>query len=88
MWNKIRVWFLVLLLAAACFTVGLFAYNIPLPWAARLTYIKDERIKACFAVYDSVGAHFGPYFTYVPCELVDKADWQFYVRQAQHLEKH
>lgn len=47
--------------------------------AMELTYFKDERTKICYAYH---GAHFdyGPYFTAVPCELVDKADWQYYER--------
>ena len=58
-------------------------HTLTTPWTASLIYIKDERTKACFAVRDNVHYQFGPYFTYVPCELVDKADWHFYNRQIE-----
>lgn len=60
--------------------IELFAH-VEYPWASKLNYIKDERTKACFASYTNNSGHYGPYFTYVPCELLDKADWQYYERK-------
>jgi hypothetical protein len=57
----------------------LSAHPVPTPWEGQLVYIKDERTKACFAKVDGY-YQYGPYFTYVPCELLDKADWGYYER--------
>lgn len=64
------------------FWVAVYAHSgNSVPWVVKLRYWKDERTKACFALLDSLHVDYGPYFTYVPCELLDKADWQYYERQ-------
>jgi hypothetical protein len=70
------LWLIVLL---AAFMMGMLvdAHPVPTPWVADLVYIKDERTKACFAYKDG-GTEYGPYFSFVPCELLDKANWHFY----------
>lgn len=67
------------LLAILGMSVVLYGHSEK-PWVASLQYFKDERTKACFALKNSKGTHYGPYFTYVPCELLDKADWNYYER--------
>jgi hypothetical protein len=82
--TQLRTVILLVLVMVLLGWIALYAHPVPTPFAAKLSYIKDERTKACFALYEpgasQRNSQYDPYFTYVPCELVDKADWQYYER--------
>ena len=63
--------------------VALYAQIIPDSWTEKLIYLKDERTKACYVIRESGNSNYGPYFSYVPCELVEKADWFAYEKKRQ-----